>query len=121
MRLASRIAAGYGLVIAVMAGMGAYQLELIRGLEATNRTLSGVSLAAIGSVLGIRRNVEQLRQLTQKMFVLGDPDYATALGELRDHVAGEVAGLSSVFQVNLVMAIALCLVIILHTFSSTPV
>ena len=84
MKLATRLAAGYALVIAVMAGMGAYQLALIDQLLATNRQLSQVSLTAVSSVLRLRRSVEQIRELTAKLFVLRDPDYASMLGGLRE-------------------------------------
>ena len=84
MRLATRLAAGYALVIAVMAGMGAYQLALIDRLLATNRQLSQVSLTAVSSVLRLRRSFEQIRELTQKLYILRDPDYAAVLDGLRE-------------------------------------
>ena len=73
MKLATRLAAGYALVIAVMAGMGAYQLALIDQLLATNRQLSQVSLTAVSSVLRLRRGVEQIRELTGELFVAPRP------------------------------------------------
>lgn len=95
MRLATRLAAGYGLAIAVLAGMGVYQLAAIGRLQATNRELSRVSLTAVSTALRVRRGVEQVRELTAKLFVLGDPDYAAVLGELRQQVDPRVAALGA--------------------------
>jgi signal transduction histidine kinase len=95
MRLASRLAAGYGLVIAVMAGMGGYQLALIANLQSAYRDLAEVGLTAVRSGLRLRRDVEQIRDLTQRLFIRSDRDYIAALGELRHQVGHGIADLAA--------------------------
>jgi two-component system sensor histidine kinase GlrK len=80
MKIATKITAGYGVLIALMIISLVYHISLIHQMESINRDLSNVSFRAAVSALQLRRNLDQIKEFTQKFFISGS-EYA---GQLED-------------------------------------
>jgi two-component system sensor histidine kinase GlrK len=81
--LAARITAGLLVLLALLGGLGAYQLSLIDRLHADNRALAQTSLAAAALSLEMRQRVDLLDEFTRKLLLVADPGYAGELRRLR--------------------------------------
>ncbi len=91
MRLAVRIVAGFLLLLGLLGAVVIHQLLLIGQLHATNRDLAGVDLAAVRASLEVAARLERLTELTEKLVLLRDRDYANALDRVRGEVGVEIA------------------------------
>jgi len=91
--LAAKVGAGFLALVAVMLVVGAYQLAVIARLEADNRHLSSISLEAGSLSLELRGELARLRDLTERLKVLRDPEYAAELTRGRAGVHWRLAGL----------------------------
>ena len=85
MKIATKIAVGYAILIALIVAVLAYQITLVHQMHAINRNLYGTNFrAAIGS-LQLLRDLDQVEEFTQKLFATGgDPDYDAQLEQMQD-------------------------------------
>jgi methyl-accepting chemotaxis protein len=82
MRITTRIVSSYGLFIAILAGLAAYQVITINRMQSINRALSGLSLQNGIACLQAMRDRDLVEEYALKSFSSGrDPD---ALEKLRD-------------------------------------
>jgi signal transduction histidine kinase len=84
MRLSSRIASGLFALVALTTVVGAYQLSVIDSLRRENRYLVETGLEVGSLSLRLRREVAALSDLTQKLKVLRDREYAGELVRRRE-------------------------------------
>lgn len=76
MKISTRIAAGLGLLLALVLTTAAYQLSVIQKLEGVSRELSGIRLEASRAALSLLQEGEIIREFAAKALLLGDEDYA---------------------------------------------
>jgi two-component system, NtrC family, sensor histidine kinase GlrK len=84
MKIATKIAFGYGVLIALLLGMLAYQLTVISGTARRSEDLAGVNLRAGELALQLIRNLDQIEEFTLKYYATGDPDYGNQVGATRE-------------------------------------
>jgi two-component system sensor histidine kinase GlrK len=85
MKIASKISAGYGFLIALIVAVLVYQLSLFYQMQSINQDLSGINFRAAILSLQLLRDLDQVEEFTRKFFVTeGDPDYAAQMEEMRD-------------------------------------
>lgn len=95
MKLSTRIgflaALLLGLVLAV-AVLGAFQ---VGRLAAVSRRLSTSAFVAAGEALRLERERSRIEELTRRLGVLGDPDYAVRIAEIQDEFASGLLRLAA--------------------------
>jgi len=84
MKIATKIASGYGVLIALLLGMLAYQLAVISGTARRSEDLAGVNLRAGVLALQLIRNLDQIEEFTLKYYATADPDYGGQAAETRE-------------------------------------
>ena len=84
MRIASKIAAGYGVLIVLVLVVLSYQMILIDWMQSINRNLSGINFRASIISLQLLRDVDQVEEFTRKFFVTADPGYSSQMEEMWD-------------------------------------
>lgn len=85
MKIATKIAAGYGILIGLVLAVLAYQLSSIHQTQSINRNLSAINFQAAIVSLQLLRDLEQVEEFTRKFFATGgDPGYAAQMKEMRD-------------------------------------
>ncbi|MBI3950110.1 MAG: HAMP domain-containing histidine kinase [Acidobacteria bacterium] len=94
MKIATKITAGYGILIALMILLLIYDVSLIQHMEIINRDLSEVNFRAAIVALQLRRDLDQIKEYTEKYFVSGDP-YAADLKELHGAFMNSLQKVSS--------------------------
>jgi two-component system sensor histidine kinase GlrK len=96
MRVATRIAAGYGILLALLAAALGYQLLRVHQLEAISRSLAGSGVRASLISLGLLRNLDQVEEFTRKEFATGgDPGYAGRVAATQRAFADQLRELQS--------------------------
>lgn len=93
MRLASRIGVGFLGLVALMVAVGVYQLSIIDRLRQESLHLSQTGFEAGRSSLRLQRAIWELSELTERLQVLGDGEYAAGLAARREQAADLVAEL----------------------------
>ena len=78
MKITTRIISGYGLLIAVLAGLVVYQVYTIDRMQETNRTLSQINFQNAIGWLETLRDCEWVAG-TRKILRHGGPDYLNKL------------------------------------------
>ena len=73
MKIATKIAFGYGVLIALLLGMLAYQLAVISGTARRSEDLAGVNLRAGVLALQLIRNLDQIEEFTAEILRHGRP------------------------------------------------
>ena len=84
MKITTRIVAGYGLFIAVLIGLVAYQILTIHRMQSINRTLSEISFQNSLACLQALKDRDLVDEYSWKSFALADPDYLDKLRESLD-------------------------------------
>ena len=83
MKITTRIISGYGLFIALLAGMAIYQAITVNRLQSINRTLRETNFQnALTSLQAIRYH-ELVEEYARKLFATADPDYLEPLKEFQ--------------------------------------
>ena len=82
MNVSSRLAAGSGLVLAMLLGVLAYQVIQVRRLAGVSRDLARSGLAAAELSLEQAHDLDLLETSARKAFLTGDPDYAKQAARL---------------------------------------
>ena len=95
MTLATKIGAGFLILVTLMAALSWSQLALISRLHGESRELSQISFEAASLSLRLQSQVTRLRELSHKSLILRDPAYATAANEVRLEIEGDLARLQA--------------------------
>lgn len=98
MKLAGRLAWGYLLLVALLAGATAWQVALAFRLHDANRRLARTGSELVGESLALGRQLDLMREFTLKHAVLDEPAYLERLAESRERFA---AGLSRLRALSL--------------------
>jgi len=83
MKISTKIIFGYGVLIALMAGMLAYEIFAIHRMQSISRSLSGVNFRTTMFSFQLMRERDLVEEYTQKYFALGDPEYVDALQQFQ--------------------------------------
>jgi signal transduction histidine kinase len=83
MSLAMRITAGLCLVVALGAGLAAYQLQVVEDLVEENRALGELDVQALSVALGLWPRLGEIEELSRKYRVLEDERYVRELERAR--------------------------------------
>ncbi len=85
MKITTRITAGYGILILLLAGLVTYEVLTIHRMQGINYGLSQTDLqAAVGS-LQLMRDRDLIEEYARKALALGDPDYVAQLKEYQEN------------------------------------
>lgn len=84
MKIATKIGLGYGLLIALLFSVLAYQLTVLNQTRRSTQRLSAINFRAAILSLQLLRDLDQIEEFTQKFFVTGDPGYAEQVQQIRD-------------------------------------
>jgi two-component system sensor histidine kinase GlrK len=95
MKIAAKITAGYGILIALTIGVLIYHVSLIQDLESVNRNLSGINFQAAMIALQLNRDLDHLEEYTEKFFVTGDPGYAAKLKDMQEAFTADLRKMKS--------------------------
>jgi two-component system sensor histidine kinase GlrK len=76
MRIGTKIITGYGVLIALMALVLAYQVALVHRLQSIHRNLAEINFQAAAVSLEMMRVLDGIEEYTKKWFLLRDPEYA---------------------------------------------
>ena len=95
MRIATRIAAGYFILIGLTVAALVYELSLIRGLQSINRDLAE-QINARTLIFSLQvGDLNQIEEFTRKFFLTADPAYSTQLKEMRELFAEDFRKIGS--------------------------
>jgi len=98
MKITTRIASGYGLLIALLAGLVVYQVMTINRMQALGRTLSQTNYKNVRDSLQVMRDGDLVEELTEKFFAspgyadslrAQQEDFERSLGEMRAHAQSD--------------------------------
>ena len=95
MSLAAKITAGFAVLVVLMLASSGSQLALISRLHDESRDLSQISFETASSSLRLEAQVARLRELTLKLRVLGDPDYAARVARVGEEISADLARLEA--------------------------
>ena len=93
MKIATKIALGYGVLITLLLGVLVYQLVVISQTARRSEDLAVINFRAGVLTLQLIRDLDQIEEFTQKFFVTADPDYGeqvTATREAFSRTLGEI-------------------------------
>ncbi len=93
MRVATKVATGSALLIALLIGVLVYNLALFRELVDVQRDLSTMRYAAARSALEQGRIVLEMEEALRKLFATRDSDYAGSLAGFAEAFETELRGL----------------------------
>ena len=93
MKITTRIVSGYGLFIAVLAGLVVYQVITIDRLQAISRTLSQINFENARECLQAMRDRDLVEEFTKKSFA--SPDYVDSLRAQQEDFEKSLAELQS--------------------------
>jgi two-component system sensor histidine kinase GlrK len=84
MKISTRIASGYAVLILLLLGVFSYQILLIHRMHSINQDLGGLNFSAATLSLELIRDLDQVEEFTQKLYATGgDPGYAEQVEEMR--------------------------------------
>lgn len=84
MKISTKIAAGYGILIGLIFAVLFYEVSRIQQMEAINRSLSQINFRAATLSLQLLRDLDQVEEFTRKYYATGgDAGYGTQTDEMR--------------------------------------
>lgn len=84
MKISTKIAAGYGILIGLIFAVLFYEVTRIQQMEAINRNLSQINFRAATLSLQLLRDLDQVEEFTRKYYATGgDPGYGAQTDEMR--------------------------------------
>jgi two-component system sensor histidine kinase GlrK len=95
MKITTRIILGYGLLLAIMLGLAAYQVYAIRRMQSINRTVAEMDFQNSLACLEAMRNFDLVEEYARKSFALGDADYLNLLREYRQDFAADLRNMKN--------------------------
>jgi signal transduction histidine kinase len=93
MKITTRIIWGYGLFIAVLAGLVTYQVITIKRMREFNETIERIDFANASSSLDARRYIDIVEEFAQKSFASTDPRYPDQVRAFQQEFANTLASL----------------------------
>ncbi|OFV97647.1 MAG: hypothetical protein A3H28_02330 [Acidobacteria bacterium RIFCSPLOWO2_02_FULL_61_28] len=84
MKIATKIALGYGVLITLLVAVLGYQLTVISRTARRSEDLSAINFRAGVLALQLLRDLDQIEEFTQKFFITADPDYGEQVAEMRE-------------------------------------
>ncbi|MGH9786713.1 MAG: histidine kinase dimerization/phospho-acceptor domain-containing protein, partial [Terriglobia bacterium] len=84
MKIATKIALGYGVLITLLLGVLVYQLVVISRTARRSEDLAAINFRAGVLTLQLIRSLDQIEEFTQKFFVTADPDYGEQVAATRE-------------------------------------
>ena len=93
MKITTRISFGYGLLLAILLGLAAYQVYAIRHMQSVNRTVAEMDFQNSLACLEAMRNFDLVEEYARKSFALGDADYLNLLREYRRDFTSDLRNL----------------------------
>ena len=84
MKITTKIALGYGVLITLLLAMLAYQLAVISGTARRSEDLAEINFRAGVLALQLIRNLDQIEEFTLKYYATGDPDYGGQVEATRE-------------------------------------
>ena len=84
MKIATKIALGYGVLITLLLGVLVYQLVVISQTARRSEDLAVINFRAGVLTLQLIRDLDQIEEFTQKFFVTADPDYGEQVAATRE-------------------------------------
>src|SRR5260221_5645979 len=96
MKISTKIAAGYGILIGLIFAVLLYEVSRIQQMEEINRNLSQINFRAATISLQLLRDLEQVEEFTRKYYATGgDPGYGAQTEEMRKAFSQSVKELGS--------------------------
>ena len=86
---------GYGLFLAILLGLAAYQVYAIKHMQSINRTIAEMDFQNSLACLEAMRNLDLVEEYARKSFALGDTDYFDLLREYRQDFTAELRNLKN--------------------------
>jgi len=83
MKITTRISLGYGLFLAILLGLAAYQVFAIKRMQSINRTVAEMDFQNSLAGLEAMRDLDLVEEYARKSFALGDADYFNLFNEYR--------------------------------------
>jgi len=93
-RVATRLALGAGLLVALLAAVTTFQLTRLRQVSRATRELATVDFRSATALLELARSADRLDEAVRKLYVLRDQGYAALVVEVRDRLGATLASLS---------------------------
>lgn len=84
MKIVTKVALGYGVLITLLLAVLVYQLAVISRTAQRSEDLSAISFRAGVLALQLLRDLDQIEEFTQKFFVTADPDYGEQVAAMRE-------------------------------------
>ena len=81
MKIATKIIAGYAILMVMLSGLMAYQVASVHRMQAAVSRLADVNFQTADTALQMRGELDLVRFFAQKSFVSQDPDYLERLKE----------------------------------------
>ena len=95
MKITTRISLGYGLFLAILLGLAAYQVFAIKRMQSINRTIAEMDFQNSLACLEAMRNLDLVEEYARKSFALGDTDYFDLLREYRQDFTADLRNLKN--------------------------
>ena len=86
---------GYGLFLAILLGLAAYQVFAIKRMQSINRTIADMDFQNSLACLEAMRNLDLVEEYARKAFALGDTDYFDLLREYRRDFTADLRNLKT--------------------------
>jgi signal transduction histidine kinase len=84
MKITTRIISGYGLLLAVLAGLVIYQIITVNKMHAISHAISEINLGNAHTCVTARGHLQSVEEFTWKSFGSTDPRYAKQLQEYQE-------------------------------------
>lgn len=95
MKITTRIVSGYGLFIAVLAGLALYQIFAVERMQKINRNLKDINFLNAFNSIQTMQDMEELGEYNDKYLFTADPDYRQRLEEITERCQEAVEDLES--------------------------
>lgn len=95
MKIGTRVAAGYGILIVLLLAVQLYQVSIINRMQRVDRQLSEISFDASLQALELSRDLDQLEEFSEKYLSLGDPGYGSQVAPLRENFQSRLEAIQS--------------------------
>lgn len=95
MTIAAKITAGYAILIGLLLAVVAYQISLIRDMQAIEQRLSNINFRAAQSALRLLQDLQEFQEFTEKYLKLQDFDYGSELNSMYAELSRDLNALST--------------------------
>ena len=95
MKITTRISFGYGILITVLVALFVYQFITMQYMQTLNHTLKTINFESAMDCLEVMRDLDLVKEFTQKSFASPDPDYLKKLQENQKYFETSLVALRS--------------------------